>query len=308
MNSIMQKKPLVSVIIPVYNGEKFIAECLESVYAQTWHPLEVIIVDDGSTDNSLAIVEQLPGEKRIICQNNLDVSAARNTGVRQSNGDFIAFLDQDDVWLPDKLNKQMDIFKQYPEIDLVFTDLIKFYESGKEHHARDKHKLALKLNHNNLFSTLIRKNLLMPSEVVVKKASFNIAGGFDENFRTCGDYEMWLRMAGLGMKFHYIPEVLLKYRQHGSNAAKNTEIMFQDRINAVTKIFSFPELRPEHRKLERTGLAAAYMMGAHTLFSIKKYRQFMHYARMAYSYDKCVLNTKFVTRYIRSCFFQKAEQ
>ena len=139
------KKVLVSVVIPVFNGEKFITECLKSVYEQTYNNIEIIVVDDGSTDNSLVIIKDFPGEKKIIQQKNGDVSLARNSGVENSSGDFIAFLDQDDKWQPIKLEKQINLFHKFPEIDLVFTDLIKFFSSGKKHHAKDKHKIALSL-------------------------------------------------------------------------------------------------------------------------------------------------------------------
>jgi len=295
--------PLVSVVIPVYNGEQFIAECLESVYNQTYRPLEIIIVDDGSNDNSIDVMNQIPIEKKIIQQKNGDVSRARNVGVNNATGEFVAFMDQDDIWLPQKVEQQVQIFRQNLNVDLVFTDLIKLFPNGKQHHAKDKHKIALFLTDENLFATLSRKNVLMPSAVMIRKSSFIAAGSFDESFKTCGDYELWLRMAALGMKFRYVPEPLILYRYHEKCSSKQTKTMFYDRLHAVKKTFVNGQLTAEQKKLERFALAAAYLLGAHTFFSSKDYQAFLANAQIAFSYNKRIINAKFITRYIRSWMY-----
>lgn len=292
--------PLVSVVIPLYNGEKFIRECLESVYQQTYRPIEVIVVDDGSTDRSPEMVREFPGEKKLIRIPNSDVSHARNVGVENARGELIAFLDQDDKWLPEKIEKQVKLFRENPDVDLIFTDLIKFYPSGKRHHAPDKHRLALSLTDENLFSQLVIKNVLMPSAVMVKKESFLAAGAFDPEFRTCGDYEMWLRMAARGMKFCYLPEPLTLYRQHGENTSRQAEVMYRDRIKAIEKTFTDEQLTEQQKKLKSAALAAAYMEGAHAFFGVKEYRKFLENARRAFSLDKRVVNWKFIRRWVRS--------
>jgi glycosyltransferase involved in cell wall biosynthesis len=300
-----QHNPLVSVVIPLYNGEKYIRDCLLSVYEQTYRPLEVIIVDDGSTDDSLAVIEKVQGEKTVIRQQNADVSAARNTGVEHSKGKYVAFIDQDDLWLPDKIDRQVSVFKEDDRIDLVFTDLVKIFDTGKRRHARDKHDIALSLTDDNLFPTLVKKNVLMPSTVMVKRESLIKAGYFDEDFKTCGDYEMWLRMAGQRMVFRYLPQRLTLYRQHEDNTARETDIMYRDRIKAIEKTFSDANLEPELRKLERTGLAAAYVMGAHTFYSGRRYEEFLTNAATAFSYDRRIVDLKFITRYIRAWLYSR---
>jgi len=295
--------PLVSVIVPLYNGEDYIAECLTSVYNQTYRPFEVFIVDDGSTDRSIEIVNKIARDKRIISQKNEDVCRARNVGSEQSKGEFIAFIDQDDIWDPSKLSRQLEIFQTDDTIDLVFTDIIKFFPSGRKHHAMDKHRIALSLTEDNLFGTLVKKNVLMTSAVMVKRESFIKAGMFDEDFKTCGDYEMWIRMAQLGMKFRYLPEPLTFYRYHGRNTSQKTEVMHNDRVKAIRKTFSDDLLKPEYKKLERISLANVYMFGAHTYFSSKNYREFLDNSKKALSYSLKVISLKFITRYIRSVLF-----
>ncbi len=301
MNDIpLPRNPLVSVIIPVYNGEKYVQECLESVYQQTYRPIEVIIVDDGSTDNSLQAVKKVPGEKKIIAQQNRDVSHARNTGVSNAAGEFIAFLDQDDIWHHEKLEKQVQVFQAELEVDLIFTDLIKFNEEGKMRHPKDRHRYASKLNDENLFAMLVRKNVLMPSAVMVKKEGFVKAGMFDPQFKTCGDYEMWLRMASKNMKFRYVAEPLTMYRYHSKNVSKQTLTMHNDRIKVMEKIFSSSYLSLQEKALRNLGLASVYMQGAHSFFSINQYTDFIENAKKAVAFSRHVITLKFITRYFRS--------
>ncbi len=292
---------LVSIIIPLYNGEKYIGECLDSIFKQNYTNFEIIIVDDGSTDSSLQIIAKYKSQKiKIFQQNNGDVSNARNNGIKYSAGELIAFIDQDDLWLPEKLKKQVKLFEENLNTDLIFCDIIKFSNSGKKHHAKDKHQIALSLNETNLFSKLIVKNVLMPSAVIVRKDSFIEAGMFDPTFKTCGDYEMWLRMAVQRRKFVYLPEALTLYRVHENNASKNAKLMFLDRIKAVEQAFKIMEINDVNKEFEKTGLASAYMQGANEFFSGKDYKQYLINANRAFELNKKIINTKYLSRYIRS--------
>jgi glycosyltransferase involved in cell wall biosynthesis len=293
-------------VIPLFNGQAYIEECLKSVFAQTYKPVEIIVVDDGSTDRSLEIVQKLkPENMKIICQNHGDVSKARNTGIKNAGGELIAFIDHDDIWLPEKLEKQAAIFAKNTQVDLVFSDIMKFFPSGKRHRAKDKHDIALSFTDENLFNKLVVKNVLMPSAVMIKKESIITAGLFDPSFRTCGDYEMWLRMALLKYRFHYLPEALTLYRMHAENASSRIEVMYHDRIKAVEACFSHPNISDEDKQFEKRGLAAAYLMGAHTFFSVKDYGRFLDNAKKALSYNKKIINLKFISRYLRSWFYVK---
>lgn len=295
--------PLVSVVIPVYNGEKYIEECFHSVYQQSYRPMEVIVIDDGSTDNSLNLIKQIPGEKKVISQQNTDVSQARNTGIQTASGEFIAFIDQDDIWEKEKLEKQVRVFGENLSTDLVFTDSLKFNDKGEKRQPRDKHKIASQLNDRNLFSTLMRKNVLMPSAVMVKKESIEKAGLFDPSFKTCGDYEMWLRMSALGMKFLYLPEPLVLYRQHAENTYKKSEIMHEDRLKALDSIFANFDLTPDQQSLTPHAYAAAYAESAHAFFGNKNYRRFLENAQKAMHNSWQVVNFKFIRRYLRSWIY-----
>ncbi|MGE5479849.1 MAG: glycosyltransferase [Chloroflexota bacterium] len=292
----MNFNPLVSVVIPVYNGEEFLGECLSSVAGQTYQNIEAVIVDDGSIDGSYSIAEGWNFRKKIIRQKNGDVSSARNAGVRQAEGELVAFLDQDDYWDADKVRRQVEYFAAEPGISLCFTEIAKILRDGRLHVAKDKQKIARSLGDENLFYKLINKNVLMPSAVMVKKEDFERAGLFNETFKTCGDYEMWLRMAALGMKFRYLPDPLTYYRMHGGNASYKTETMNSDRIKAMEAAFSYDFLPAEFARYRKLGMARVYAEAANGSFSSKNYEKFFEYFRLAARSDIRSITVKLLRR------------
>jgi glycosyltransferase involved in cell wall biosynthesis len=293
-----QPRPLVSVVIPVFNGERYLAECLESALEQTWQPIEIIVVDDGSTDSSPEIASK-DSRIRLIRQSNRDVSAARNVGIKAARGEFIALLDYDDLWLPDKIERQMDCFSRHPDADVVFTDLTKFDDSGGSRHAADRHRWANRLNGPGTFRNLIKKNPILPSTVAARRESLIRAGLFDERFRTCGDYEMWLRMAGMGMQFVYLGLLLARYRVHAANTGRKLEVMHEDRLSAVRTAFADPRMRPEYRRFQRTALASAHLEGANAFFGSGRRDLFLQEVRTAVRLDPRTVGWKTCRRWIR---------
>ena len=121
------KSALISCIVPVYNGERYVGEALDSILAQTYRPLEVIVVDDGSTDRTAEVVAGYGGQARYIFQSNAGLAMARNLGLTAVQGEFAAFLDADDVWHPEKLDRQIARFKARPELDLCITHVQNFW-------------------------------------------------------------------------------------------------------------------------------------------------------------------------------------
>ncbi|NUQ81554.1 MAG: glycosyltransferase [Bacteroidetes bacterium] len=301
----MSGTPLVSVVIPVYNGESFLTSCLNSVLDQTWPNLEVVIVDDGSTDRSLDVANAFTGRKQVISMSNGDVARARNAGILAATGEYIALLDQDDMWKPTKTEKQMAVFLAEPEIDLVFTNLTKFFNSGKTHLSRDKDIAARNLTDRNLFGNLVMKNVLMPSAVIAKKKSLIDAGLFDETYRTAGDYELWLRMAARGMKFRYIPEPLTLYRYHGGNTSRKTQLMHEDRVRAVQSIFNSGLVPAKWMYLKNRALGQVHMIGAQTFYSDRNYEKFLENFYLALRYSKTSLTFKAAKRWLKTKLFRR---
>ena len=299
----VKDRPLVSVVLPVFNGEKYIGETLESIEAQTYRPMELIVVDDGSTDDTMKIVDAFSLQKTVIRQENKGVGDARNVAIRAARGKYIAFNDYDDLWMRDKTSKQVDLFESEKDIDVVYAGAMPFFDSGKKRFQKDKHELSLKLTDENAFALMAQKNLIPITAAMAEKESLIRAGLFDPTFRTCGDYEIWLRMAAMNMRFRYVPEVLTLGRKHAGNISGHCEIMHQNRVRAIRKTFANPELCPIKKKQEKNALANVYAMGAHTFFSANRYQDFWQNANRALVSDLRVITPKFISRYLRSFVF-----
>lgn len=204
--------PLVSVVIPVYNGERFLKESLESVFAQTCHDYEVVCVDDGSTDGSCSLLEQYGARVRVIQQENAGQSAARNTGVRQATGAFVAFLDQDDLWYPSKLAQQVAVLNVEPDVVLVHCNYDRVDGDGRVLVAG----AALAERASALASPLgllLGEALVFPSAMMVRRDVFQRVGGFDPELRGFEDFDLIARLKQQG-RFVLLNESGMAYRLH----------------------------------------------------------------------------------------------
>ncbi|HEY8600248.1 MAG TPA: glycosyltransferase family A protein [Thermomicrobiales bacterium] len=221
--------PLVSVIVPVYNGARFLAAALDSVLAQIYTHYELIVVDDGSTDESAAIAGRYPAA-RVISQTNRGTAGARNVGLTIARGELIAFLDQDDLWLPEKLRTQVDRHLAEPELGYTLTRLHAFLEPG------DAWPTTLKRDQTEGF---------FPSCWMVRAATFAQIGHFDQDFAYAEDYEWLSRARDAGVPTTMLDETLVLRRIHGLNQSRHV-----DRALPVL-------LRIAHRSIarKRTGYA-----------------------------------------------------
>jgi glycosyltransferase involved in cell wall biosynthesis len=200
--------PLVSVIIPVYNGEKYLAEALDSVAAQDYTPLETIVVDDGSTDGTAQLAQARP-EVRYIYQTNQGGGGARNTGLAAATGDFIAFLDADDVWLPGKLHAQVAYLLAHPEVGIVFTRMESFLEPGATWPAG--------LNEAYYAQGPVA---YLPSALLGRRRVFEQVGLFDASYRTDEDSDWFFRARDAGVVSAAVPQILLRRRIHTANNSR----------------------------------------------------------------------------------------
>lgn len=220
---IMGKQPLVSVIIPCYNGEKFINEAIESVLNQTYQNWELIIVDDGSMDNSKKIITQYcDADKRIQFiqhKKNKGIPSARNTGIKVSKGEYIALLDQDDLWNKEKLDIQMEEFlKSNNSLGLIFSNVtIMDTINNKKRKSKPIHINFEKISNEELIKKLFLENFIPSVAVIFRKECINQVGEFNEGITWGGDdYELWLRIAKF-YKFRYINKGLAIRREHTNN-------------------------------------------------------------------------------------------
>ena len=230
--------PKVSVIIPAYNAEKYIAETLDSVLNQTYSDYEVIIVDDGSKDKTVSIIKQYqakyPEKVGLIQKENGGPASARNMGIRTAIGEYIAFIDADDLWLPEKLEKQIKCFEAQPsEVGMVYTDAKKFDGDGIW-------TLPEKYRHNYIegwiYKDLLKANFIPNQSVIVRKRCFEKTGLFDESIELISmeDYEMWLRIAK-DWKISFFNETLSLYREQAQGISKKFESSLTAGIRLLEK-------------------------------------------------------------------------
>jgi GT2 family glycosyltransferase len=211
------KVPTVSVIIPVYNGECFLRECLDSALAQTLAPFEVVVVNDGSTDGTADILREYNHRVTIIEQENRGQAFAVNRAVANSTADLIAFLDCDDTWDRRKLEREVATFERFPGAVAVYCDHRRIDASGKT--TGPSGALAYPRGSGQVLRSLIHGNFITtPSTAMVRAHSFRAVGGFDEADPALGskDYGFWLRLATEG-SFIYLAETLASYRHHSNN-------------------------------------------------------------------------------------------
>jgi len=179
----------VSVIIPTYNRETFIQKALESVFAQTYQDFEIIVMDDGSTDATRDIVSGLDKRVRYFYQENKGIAGARNAGIMKSGGEFVAFLDSDDYWMPDKLERQIRLFNEHPEYGMVASCCASVRLDGS---FRKKNRPG---RSGWILRDLFTKNFIRTSSAVIRRESLDKTGLFDENLTECEEYDLWLRIA-----------------------------------------------------------------------------------------------------------------
>jgi glycosyltransferase involved in cell wall biosynthesis len=196
----------ISVIIPVYNGELYLAEAIESVLSQSYQPSEIIVVDDGSIDNSQTIVKRYNSKVRCIHQENKGTAAARNLGINTSTGNFFAFLDQDDLWESQKLELQVNAFQKNKELDLVFGHVQQFYSPELPNEIKLK-----------IYCPDHPEPGYLPSAMLINRDSFFQIGLFETQWQI-GEWTNWyVRATEAGLKNEILPDVIVKRRIHSEN-------------------------------------------------------------------------------------------
>jgi glycosyltransferase involved in cell wall biosynthesis len=202
---------LVSCIVPVFNGERYLGQTLESVFAQTYRPLELIVVDDGSTDRTPDVIAGYARRLRWVPQPNAGPAAARNSGLRESFGTFVAFLDQDDRWHPAKLARQMARFAARPELDVSVAHVASFWdtESGGENpRSPDQPRGGTVPGY-------------VTGALLARRAVFERVGSFDVGLTYCDSLDWFIRAAERGVIVELLPDVLLYHRVHHGNLSRH---------------------------------------------------------------------------------------
>jgi len=234
--------PLVSAVIPTFNRGWIMAEAVQSVLDQTYEPLEIIVVDDGSTDNTRAVLEPFMDKITLLKQDNKGVSAARNLGIQHARGEFIAFLDSDDLWLPDKTGCQIDFFKANPNAIICQTEEI-WVRKGRRVNPKKKHKKRSGM----IFEPSLHLCLVSPSAVMMRRRFFDIIGLFDEMLVACEDYDLWLRTSLTHPVFLIDKPCIVKRGGH-SDQLSGMHSLDRFRIQSIKKMLSSGKLSDTQKK------------------------------------------------------------
>ena len=240
--TLVDSRPIVTAVIPTYNRGWTLAEAVESVLAQDYPALELIVVDDGSTDDTPSILADYGSRIRVIRQENRGVSAARNRGIADANGEYIAFLDSDDLWRPGKISSQVTFFQSHREARICQTEEI-WIRRGRRVNPRLRHKKPS----GWIFTQSLALCLISPSAVMLARALFNDIGFFDETLPACEDYDLWLRVA-CKYPVYLIEKALTVKRGGHADQLSSAAGLDRYRIRALLKIIDSGILSASQRQ------------------------------------------------------------
>jgi len=229
----------VTVIMPVFNREHLVRAAIESVLQQTLPPSQFIVVNDGSSDGTAAVLENFRSHITILDQQNQGPYPARNLALRHAQGDYLAFLDSDDVWVPDKIEKQVSVLEEKPEVGLVFSNGELFRDAPAKPNQPKSFFEAEPPSRGAVFEALVQTNFIPQSSVLLRKSCLEEAGPFFE-IPLAADYHKWLQIS-MRHRFEYIDEMLIRYRVHEGNISRDRtkkyralNNVFKDLLDATT--------------------------------------------------------------------------
>jgi glycosyltransferase involved in cell wall biosynthesis len=274
----------VSVVVPCYNMAHYLQKAIASIRMQAWPDLEIIAVDDGSTDDTVEILRRLNGiDLRVLRQNNQGPSAARNLGISASRGKWIAFLDADDYWLPSKLKIQMETLTKEPEVAFCYGAAICLDSSNSEH-VRDPDKSG-----EDIFWDLLWGSQLLLSSAILRRDCFDQAGSFDPQLRMGEDWDMFLRIAAR-WKGCYVQKPLMVYRISEQKNKYSSELLERCTLRVMNRLFSrrdWEKKAPELDLYRRQLFAWHFSVLAKSHLGQKRYLPFLKLALAAmYTHPK----------------------
>lgn len=225
--------PTVSAIIPTYNRREFVANAVASVLSQSYPDFELIVIDDGSDDGTAEhLAERFSDPRlRVVVQENLGVSAARNAGAARSNGKWLAFLDSDDAWEPEKLSRQLAALAENPGVSACYTDET-WFRRGKwanqcKHHAKYS---------GDIFAHCLALCIISPSSVMIERELYASLGGFDESLPACEDYDLWLRLSAAHKVLFLDERLIVKVNGHEGQLSAAIFALDRFRVRALWKL------------------------------------------------------------------------
>jgi len=226
----------VSLVIATFNHGRFLPDALDSAIAQTLRGIEIIVVDDGSTDDTPAVLARYSGRIRVVRQPNRGLAAARNAGLAAAHGSYVSFLDADDVMMPTKLAEQVAVLDRAPSVGWTYCDvLIETVATGAETRASERFGYGARMLEGWLFPELIRGNFIPAIAPLVRRTALDAVGGFDDRLTALEDWDLWLRLS-LIAEARYSPAVLVRYRVHQGGMSEDRARMDRNRFYVLDKL------------------------------------------------------------------------
>jgi glycosyltransferase involved in cell wall biosynthesis len=250
--------PLISIVIPTFNRAELLREALESVYNQSYKNFQVIVVDDGSTDHTAQMLEEYEGRVNVVWQSRGGISAARNAGLDQCRGEFVAFLDNDDLWAPDKLEAQVAFALATPQATVTYTDAFQFNAEGQFPKTFVDHFPALK-DPTDLFQRMIEEYAIPLMSTVMIRLNFLRENSLRfQEFAGIDDLFLFLEILRRGGRFAYLPRPLTWRRMHAGNFSGNHRRRFEERARLYrTMLAEMADLTTDQRRALKLGLRDA---------------------------------------------------
>ena len=233
----------IAVIIPAYNSAPFLGETLQSVFSQTHPPDEILVIDDGSTDGTPALAESFGPKVRVFYRSQQRQASNRNFGAEQTSCEWLAFLDHDDLWEANKLERQLEELSKHPDADLCYSARINFVQDG-DTFRRDK--IFPVPPAQDIQRSLYVNTTFMPGSVLIRRSVYLAAGGFDPSFKLVEDWDLWLRLLHRGIRFAACPEALLLHRIHANMQSKNAIAALAE-VKQIYRSQVLPRLSPATR-------------------------------------------------------------
>jgi len=255
MNNI-RSTPVISVVIPVYNGAKTIKETIESVLQQSYENFEIIVINDGSQDETLAVINSIKDQRiKVFSYSNAGLSASRNRGFAQARGEFIAFLDADDLWTKDKLEAQLEALQQNPQAAVAYSWTDHIDENGKFLRPASYNSC-----NGNVYQRLLIGNFLVSgSNTLIRTQALTKVGGFDESLNSAEDWDMWLRLASL-YEFVVVPRPQVLYRISPYSMSANVFKMESASLQVIERAYSQAPEALQHLKKETLAFIYKFLM------------------------------------------------
>ncbi|RBW49726.1 glycosyltransferase family 2 protein [Marinobacter sp. F3R11] len=277
---------LVSVIVPVYNRAHLVSETIESILSQTYEPIETILINDGSTDESLSVLREyesrFPDKIRVIDQQNQGQIAARNNGIEIAQGEYIAFLDSDDLWLKDKLERQIPLFED--GVGLVYSGTEIIDENG----CTIRVERADELISGYIYPQLLVKNRMTGGTVVVTSDALKRVGLFSSDFKAAENWDLWLRICRI-YSVRVVPDPLIKYRVHSQNMSGDGQLMLRAKRQIIEKHCDLDSKDRVIASYSRQAYADYHYRAGLNFFAADQYRlarkEFISVLRFSFVYE-----------------------